>query len=135
MKTKEIYGTITEIKTDNGFETFVITTDSNETYKVVAKNESLNCVTENNKKFYVNGEMMSDGIINAINVEYWGRYCDVCGKWITEGYIVGETEYACSEDCAITLYSGDYEQFYKDLELLEDEFTANDAETYWTEWE
>ncbi len=61
------------------------------------------------------------------------RRCSVCGRWMHEGYILGD-EYACSDECRRKLYSDvEYysatvgiitaEQLYKALE--EDGFTVN----------
>lgn len=63
------------------------------------------------------------------------RVCDHCGKFITEGYYLAG-EYACSEECAIALYTNNtYEerkqQFESDLQFDEDNCTG---ECYWTEW-
>lgn len=49
--------------------------------------------------------------------------------------IVGECEYACSEECALKLYKGDEEAFKSDLAMLDDPDLANNAPTYWTEWD
>lgn len=73
--------------------------------------------------------------LTADEVDRWGRYCDVCGKWHTEGYYVLEDGYACSENCAVDLYHGDWNAFRADLALLDDPETEEEAPTYWTEWE
>ena len=65
----------------------------------------------------------------------WGdtglRVCSTCGKFMTEGYLLGD-EYACSDECAWKSYKMPEEeakaQFSKDLEENEDDF-------FWTEWE
>lgn len=82
---------------------------------------------------YASGVKALGGII-ADEVDRWGRYCDVCGKWHTEGYYVGEYNYACSEECAVALYGGDWNAFKADLALLDDPETCDYAPTYWTEW-
>ena len=73
--------------------------------------------------------------LTAEEVDRWGRYCDVCGKWHTEGYYVLEDGYACDEACAVALYNGDWNAFRADLALLDDPETEEEAPTYWTEWE
>ena len=85
--------------------------------------------------YTVSGIVITDEMVVATSVDRWGRICDVCGKWHTEGYYVGEDEYACSEECAIKLYGGNEAAFREDLALLDDEETADAAVTYWTEWE
>lgn len=84
--------------------------------------------------YYASGVKALNGII-ADEVDRWGRYCDVCGKWHTEGYYVFENNYACSENCAVDLYHGDWNAFKADLALLDDPETCDNAPTYWTEWE
>jgi hypothetical protein len=75
-----------------------------------------------------------NGVI-ADEIDRWGRYCDVCGKWHTEGYYVLENDYACSEECAAVLYDGDWNALKADLALLDFPDTCDNAPTYWTEWE
>lgn len=87
-----------------------------------------------NGHYYASGVKALGGII-ADEVDRWGRYCDVCGKWMTEGYYVLECSYACSEECAVDLYRGDWNAFKADLALLDDSETCDNAPTYWTEWE
>lgn len=72
--------------------------------------------------------------IYANSIDEWGRICTHCGKHVTSGYQVGG-DYACSQMCAIALYDGDEDAFRADLALLDDPETADDAPTYWTEWE
>lgn len=81
------------------------------------------------------GKKIADGIMIATSVDRWGRICDVCGKWHTEGYWIEENHYACSDGCALTFYGGDTNAFKADLALLDDPATADDAYTYWTEWD
>lgn len=87
-----------------------------------------------NGHYYASGVKALGGII-ADEVDRWGRYCDVCGKWMTEGYYVLESSYACSEECAVDLYRGDWNAFKADLALLDFPETCDNAPTYWTEWE
>lgn len=53
------------------------------------------------------------------------RQCDVCNKYMVEGYLV-DTEYYCSETCLHTKYT---EKEW--LELYDD---GNSDNCYWTEW-
>lgn len=87
-----------------------------------------------NGHYYASGVKALGGII-ADEVDRWGRCCSVCGKWHTEGYFVQEYYYACSENCAVDLYHGDWNAFRADLALLDDPETEEEAPTYWTEWE
>lgn len=80
-------------------------------------------------------ENMTMGVMIATYVDRWGRICDVCGKWHTEGYHIGECNYACSEECALTYYGRDKKAFEDDLALLDDPATEEYADTYWTEWD
>lgn len=73
--------------------------------------------------------------IFAESIDEWGRYCDVCGRHMAEGYIVGDVEHACSEECAIVLYGGNEQAFRDDLALLDFDETADNAPTFWTEWD
>lgn len=145
LKVVKLYGVMENVKehevTRRFFSTFTIKTD-NGSYDVIVRTKDVlsqtditYCDLEDGKKFYVRGIEVSEGVVMAIEVELWGRYCEVCGKWHTEGYWVGECEYACSEECAIKLYGGDEAAFRADLALLDDEATADSATTYWTEWE
>lgn len=105
------------------------------TYQVYVNKRDLDYDLEDDRRYRVVGFEVSEGIIMAYYVDRWGRYCDACGAWHKEGYWVGECEYACSEECAIKLYNGDEEAFRADLALLDDDETANDAPTYWTDWD
>lgn len=54
------------------------------------------------------------------------RYCDVCGKKMTEGFCIesGETYY-CSEECLLKEMTWD-----EYLELYDN----GKGDSYWTEW-
>lgn len=114
---------------------FTLTTESGESHKVFVRYEDAEWDIDNAGHYYISGFEVSNGTILATTVDRWGRVCDVCGKWHTEGYWVGESDYACSEECAIKLYEGDEEAFKADLALLDDPETADIACTYWTEWD
>ena len=141
MEVKEVklYGTATGVQgheiTRRYFESFTLATEDGKTYEVLAKQDTIQCDIENDKRFYVRGIEVADGVVVAIEVEMWGRYCDVCGKWHVEGYWVDECHYACSEECAIKLYGGNELAFRLDLAMLDNEETADYAPTYWTAWE
>lgn len=134
-----LFGTATGVQgheiTRRYFESFTLTTEEGKTYEVLAKKDTIECDIEDDKRFYVRGIEVADGVVVAIEVEQWGRYCDVCGKWHVEGYWVGECDYACSEECAIALFDGDKEAFEAELALLDDDETADGCCTYWTAWE
>lgn len=52
------------------------------------------------------------------------RYCVVCGKEMTEGYVIGDGEsYYCSGECLNTVMT--------DEEYLE---LYDNDQAYWTEW-
>lgn len=64
------------------------------------------------------------------------RVCSSCGAFITEGYVLPEDDYACSERCAVKNYIRDIpgigpeeaeKKFRQDLD-------DNPDECYWTEW-
>lgn len=141
MEVKDIrlFGTASGVQgheiTRRYFESFTLTTEEGKTYEVLAKQDTIECDIEDDKRFYVRGIEVADGVVVAIEVEMWGRYCDVCGKWHVEGYWVGECDYACSEECAIALFNGDKEAFEAELALLDNDETADDCYTYWTAWE
>lgn len=108
--------------------------DENGEYIVVVSDMQVNCDIECESHYFVLGETIGSIVLGTC-VEEWGRICDHCGKWHTEGYFVGEYEYACSKECAIALYNGNEDAFYADLAMLDDPETEDDAVTYWTEWE
>lgn len=104
-------------------------------YKVYVRHEDTEWDIEDDGHYWASGMEIADGLMIATSVDRWGRYCDVCGKWHTEGYYVGEYNYACSEECAVDLYHGDWNAFKADLALLDDPDTCDNAPTYWTEWD
>lgn len=114
---------------------FTLTTESGESHKVFVRYEDAEWDIYNGCHYYISGFEVSNGTILATTVDRWGRVCDVCGQWHTEGYYVGEEEYACSAECAIKLYDDDEEAFKADLALLDDPETIDLACTYWTEWD
>lgn len=131
-----IYGVLDRFVDINGRDYLLIIKEwkTGKEWEVVVNDKVLFEDLVEGNHYYARGVKCLGGII-ADEVERWGRYCDVCGKWHTEGYYVGEYEYACSEDCAIALYNGDANAFRADLALLDDPETADNAPTYWTEWE
>lgn len=67
------------------------------------------------------------------------RICDVCGKFITEGYLLfGLDDYACSRECAIKIFQWNG----LDASLSPDEaekrldraLEEEDDDNFWTEW-
>jgi hypothetical protein len=141
METKviTIYGEVSNItdKTESSREytAFDITTEEGKTYEVLVRDKDIEYWLEENHRYYARGFEIAEGKVVAFDVDRWGRYCDVCGKWHIEGYWVDEMNYACSEECALTFYGGDKEAFQADLALLDNPETADRAYTYWTEWE
>lgn len=123
------------------FRTFLLNDDEKGKYRVYVRQEDMDYPDmEDGDHFSAHGlvvaeENMTMGVMIATYVDRWGRICDVCGKWHTEGYHIGECNYACSEECALTYYGGDKAEFEKDLALLDNPETADDADTYWTEWD
>lgn len=51
------------------------------------------------------------------------RICSVCGRKMYSGYVVGDSEYYCSDECL--------HEHHTDEEYLE-MYESDDA--YWTEW-
>lgn len=115
------------------YHTFALSSDKG-VYKVFVRHEDTEWDIENGGHYWASGMEIADGLMIATSVDRWGRVCDTCGKWHTEGYYV-DGEYACSEECAIALYDGDADAFNADLALLDNPATADYAETYWTEWD
>lgn len=133
-KTIEIYGVLTAIQPI--YEDFYCTIKEEGTdkeFNVFIPQENLLWDLEKDGHYYIKGEISLD-VVNADYADRWGRYCDICCKWHTEGYYV-YGDYACSEECAIALYNGDADVFKADLALLDNPATADDAEVYWTEWD
>lgn len=71
------------------------------------------------------------------------RICDKCGKFMTEGYILGEFEYYCSDECAIQSYidevynadSPDGKITHEQAEtMLHYDLESNPDDNFWTEW-
>ena len=136
IQLKGIASNVTTFKVNNRcYYEFTLATESGESHKVFVRYEDAEWDIDNDGHYYISGFEVSNGTILATTVDRWGRVCDVCGKWHTEGYWVGEEDYACSEECAIKLYEGDEEAFKADLALLDDPETADIACTYWTEWD
>ena len=135
----ELKGIASEVSTYNVnrrvYYNFTLTTESGEVYKVFNRYEDAEWDIEDGGHYYISGIEVSEGTILAVIVDRWGRVCDVCGKWHTEGYWVGENDYACSEECAIELYGGNEEEFRADLAMLDDPEMRDMACTYWTEWD
>lgn len=135
----ELKGIASEVSTYNVnrrvYYNFTLTTESGEVYKVFNRYEDAEWDIEDGGHYYISGIEVSKGTILAVTVDRWGRVCDVCGQWHTEGYWVGENDYACSEECAIELYGGNEEEFRADLAMLDDPEMRDMACTYWTEWD
>lgn len=123
------------------YHTFLLICSATETYRIYVRHEDAEWDIEDGEHYSAHGfvvvgeQYLTKGIVIATSVDRWGRICDVCGKWHTEGYHIGECNYACSEECALHYYGGDKEAFEEDLALLNDPATADDADTYWTEWD
>ena len=135
----ELRGIATEVSTiyinRRTYHTFVLNCAERGVYRGYVRHEDTEYDVEDSGHYCACGMEVSEGVIMATSVDRWGRICDVCGKWHAEGYWVGESGYACSEECAISLYNGDADAFHADLALLDDPETADDAVTYWTEWD
>lgn len=89
-------------------------------------------------------EKIKSMLLNLVESNKWEdlglHICDVCGKFMTEGYILsGDFSYACSRECAIRLY----QLVSKGVEIISEETAAalldrdleeNDEDYFWTEW-
>ena len=115
--------------------TFLLNCAEKGIYRVYVRNGDNEDDLEDGGHYCACGFEIADGIVMATSCHQWGRICDVCGKWHSEGYWVSECHYACSEECALTFYGGNKEEFEADLALLDNPETADYADTYWTEWE
>lgn len=115
--------------------TFLLNCAEKGIYRVYVRDRDNEDEIEDDGHYCACGFEIADGIVMATSCHQWGRICDVCGKWHSEGYWVGECHYACSEECALTFYGGNKDEFEADLALLDNPETANNADTYWTEWE
>lgn len=135
----DLYGEIEQVVTlhltRRTFHSFILKTEEGGIYQVYIGGPDAEHYLEDGRRYNVIGFEVAEGVVMAYYADRWGRYCDHCGKWHTEGYWVGEQEYACSEECAIALYNGNEQAFRDDLAMLENEETADDAVTYWTEWD
>jgi hypothetical protein len=105
---------------------FTLTTESGESHNAFVRYEDAEWDIYNGGHYYISGFEVSKGTILATTVERWGRVCDVCGEWHTEGYWVCEENYACSEKCAIKLYGGNERYFRYDIAR---------KETSWVQWD
>lgn len=136
--TTTLRGIATEVSTIYAnrrvYYTFTLSCEEQGTYKVYVRHEDTEWEIEDGEHYTASGFAVADGSFIATSVDRWGRKCDVCGGWMIEGYWVGECHYACTEDCALHFYGGDRQAFEDDLALLENPDTADDADTYWTEW-
>ena len=119
------------------YRTFLLNDyDDKGKYRVYVRYEDMDYTEmEDGDHFSASGFEVADGVLIATSVDRWGRICDVCGGWHCEGYYVGETNYACSEKCALHYYGGDKEAFEEDLAKLDDPDLADYADTYWTTWD
>lgn len=134
--TIEVYGMVDRF-TDIDERNYLITLIEDETNKewsIRIPTNNLHWYLEDSKHFYVRGEMVGEELI-AEYADRWGRYCDHCGKHHTEGWWVKEDSYACCDECAIALCNGDEEAFRAGIIVDENGDLADEAYTYWTEWE
>lgn len=137
IETIELYGVITKITAISAHVVIVDVKEegTDKVWEVVLADDMRTpFYLEEGLHVYARGAKALGGIF-ADCFEEWGRVCAVCGKWHTEGYYVLENDYACSEECAVYLYHGDWNAFKADLALLDFPDTADNAPTYWTEWE
>ena len=136
IQLKGIASNVNTFKVNNRcYYEFTLNTEGGESHNVFVRYEDAEWDIYNGGHYYISGFKVSKGTILATTVDRWGRVCDVCGTWHTEGYWVGEDDYACSAECAIKLYEGDEEAFKADLAMLDDPEMSDMACTYWTEWD
>lgn len=66
--------------------------------------------------------------LNEFNSMDWPslRICDNCGAFMDEGYLL-DTQYACSDACAIALFDGDEK-------LLRETIGDGSGDFFWTQW-
>ena len=105
---------------------FILTTESGQTYKTFVRYQDAEWDIEDGGHYYVYGMEVSDGVLLAVTVDRWGRICDACGEWHTEGFWICEENYACSEECAIKLYGGN-EMYFR--------YDTVKKETSWVQWD
>lgn len=138
-KTIRLRGIATDVSTlhinRRTYHTFLLNCAEDGIYRIYVRHEDAEWDIEDEGHYCACGMEIVNGIVIATSVDRWGRICDVCGKWHTEGYWIDEIHYACSDNCAISLYSGNEDEFRADLALLDNPDTADDAYTYWTEWD
>lgn len=136
IQLKGIASNVNTFKVNNRcYYEFTLTTEDGESQEVFVRYEDAEWDIDNGGHYYVSGFEVLNGTLLATTVDRWGRVCDVCGKWHTEGYWVCEEDYACSEECAIQLFGGNEDAFRAELALLDDPETADEAHTFWTEWD
>ena len=133
-KTIELWGIASDCrecaKIDNLVKNykFTITTEDGTKYNAFAIEPNMCCDIEDGKHIYAKG-VVKDGVFVAGYVDRWGRICDHCGKWHTEGYYSENTGmYFCSDECL----KAEYTQEEIDEELIDDD---GNGYLYWTEWE
>lgn len=141
-ESKELYGVIGDVekfqpyRTDLAISEFILTNEEdNKEWTVLAPSGTIHWYFDDEQKhYYVRGIILNESTILATYVDRWGRYCDHCGKHHTEGWYIGEWEYACSDECAYALCGGE-QAFRESILLDEDGELHEDSATYWTEWE
>ena len=64
------------------------------------------------------------------------RVCDVCGEFMSEGYITSNYDYYCSDECRLKDYMDKYADGDKERaqELIDEDFTEDSDDYYYTEW-
>ena len=98
-------------------------------HKVYVRHEDTECDIEDGCHLWVAGFETESGIVIATSVDEWGRICDHCGTWHTEGYYSENTGmYFCSDECLKAKYT----QEEIDEEIIDDD---GNGYLYWTEWD
>jgi hypothetical protein len=88
-------------------------------------------------------EEFIEDVLSAHKIEV--RFCEECGKPYDAGYIAGDGDWYCCEDCFEGVMNRDYgegkwrgtdeEGYYGGYyEHLEDDGEWEDTGIYWTEW-
>lgn len=133
-----LYGVVTDAESimNTGHLVTLKEDATGKVWTIIVDDRNCNCDLVAGTHCLVNGvacRLAQDSVF-ATFIDEWGRYCSHCGKHMTEGYIINDYQYACSDECAIAL-CGSEQAFKESIWLDEDGELADNSPTYWTEWE